>query len=82
MKLSGNRCRCSHCGEFFNSLWAFDCHRYGPFRHRGTLRRCRTPGELVARGWSKNKEGFWITETHAQRRAQGGALKKYHRLLH
>jgi hypothetical protein len=82
MKLKKNRCKCSHCGEYFNSLRGFDKHRMGSFKDRGIYRRCLTIVELVARGWSKNKEGFWITETHAQRRSRAAAPRVYHRLLH
>jgi hypothetical protein len=62
MKLTGNRCRCSGCGEHFNSASAFDRHRtgtYGTSRHSGT-RRCLTVPEMQARGWLKNGAEFWV----------------------
>jgi hypothetical protein len=66
MKLTGNRCRCSGCGEHFNSASAFDRHRTGTY---GTLRqpctpRCLTATEMQARGWLKNGAGFWVTGKH------------------
>lgn len=63
MKLIGNRCRCSGCGEHFNSGSAFDGHRvgtFGTFRKPGS-RRCLTVAEMQAKGWLSNAAGFWIT---------------------
>lgn len=63
MKLTGNRCRCQGCGEFFNSSCVFDRHRAGPFgtlRHPGS-RRCLSVAEMGAKGWLRSRAGFWIT---------------------
>ena len=54
MKLTGNRCLCSGCGEYFNSVSAFDMHRSGP----ADARVCRQPGEA---GMVRNEAGYWIT---------------------
>jgi hypothetical protein len=62
-KLTGNRCRCSACGDYFNSTSTFDRHRAGTFAARGTgshARRCLTADELRAKGWARNAAGFWI----------------------
>lgn len=60
--LRGSRNQCPTCREYFNSNTAFDWHRIGK---PGSLnRRCRTPDELLAKGWSLNGAGFWITETN------------------
>lgn len=59
MKLRGFRNQCQGCKEYFNSNYSFDLHRVG--RPGGEDRRCRTPEELTAIGWLKNKAGFWIT---------------------
>ena len=40
------------CCQTFASSHAFDRHRTGPFNPDG-LRRCRTTGELEAKGWAK-----------------------------
>ena len=53
MKLTGDRCQCTACGEYFNSTYAFDRHRVRYV--------CRTAEELRAKGWSVNAAGFWIT---------------------
>lgn len=68
MKLTGSRCRCRACGEYFNSTKAFDRHRkdrqvLGDSGLGEMVRVCRTPAELVFRGWSKNAGGFWVTES-------------------
>jgi hypothetical protein len=62
MRLTGNRCQCTGCGEYFNSTSTFDRHRTDSYE-RGERRRCRTPDELILRGWSKNPAGFWIERT-------------------
>src|SRR5579863_20205 len=60
LALRGNRCRCTACGDYFNSIFAFDRHRVGNYSTR-TSRRCLTVAELAARGWARNAAGFWIT---------------------
>ena len=55
--LTGDRNQCQGCKEYFNSIKAFERHRIGEF---GVDRRCRTPEEMIERGYSKNKLGFWI----------------------
>jgi hypothetical protein len=61
--LRGNRCRCSGCGECFNSAKTFDGHRVGPFApiNRPDTRRCLTVTEMTAKGWLRNDLGFWIS---------------------
>ena len=55
-KLTGARCRCSACGEYFNVVSTFDAHRVGGFY----ARRCLTSVEMTARGWLHNDAGLWI----------------------
>lgn len=55
MKLTGSRCQCTVCKEFFNSTTAFDEHRKGPFKPLGQ-RYCDTSGLF------KNSAGFWVTK--------------------
>jgi hypothetical protein len=55
--LKGDRNQCQSCKEYFNSTGAFEGHRTG--KH-GVDRRCRTVDEMIERGYSKNKLGFWI----------------------
>lgn len=52
MKLTGNRCQCTICDEYFNSIAAFDKHRYWIDK---TRRGCDT-SKLV-----KNAAGYWVT---------------------
>lgn len=58
--LTGNRCRCQSCGEFFNSVSVFDRHRAGTWMNRGAERRRLSTAQMAARGWLKNTAGFWI----------------------
>lgn len=55
-KLSGDRCRCNACGEYFNTTGVFDRHRQGPY----TARRCMSVAEMEAKGYSVSGRGFWI----------------------
>ena len=63
MKITGSRCQCPSCDEPFNRVSTFDKHRVGEFAGTGgtNTRRCLTPEEMQAKGWSHNKAGFWIT---------------------
>jgi hypothetical protein len=58
-KLTGNRCQCAACGEYFNRERVFDRHRIGEPGNR----RCLTAAEMTARGWNRNAAGFWITDS-------------------
>jgi len=62
MNLTGNRCQCPACGEYFNSVAAFDKHRTGPASDRS----CLDPESL---GMSRNAAGFWITAAMATKPA-------------
>jgi len=56
LTLTGRRCQCCGCGEYFNGERGFDRHRIGEF---GINRRCLTVAEMIARGWYRNAAGFW-----------------------
>jgi hypothetical protein len=64
-RLTGNRCLCQPCGEYFNSLKGFDRHRVGKYP---SSRRCLAPPEMVKRGMTVNAAGFWITEIRRRSR--------------
>lgn len=55
-KVTGSRCLCRDCNEYFNSVAAFDKHRRGPMDSR----RCDTAGMV------KNNAGYWITAPRYQ----------------
>jgi hypothetical protein len=59
-RLAGSRCRCTACGELFNSVSVFDRHRVGNWENRGANRRCLTIPQMLAKGWRLNVRGFWI----------------------
>ena len=74
MILRGDRNQCPACGEYFNSTYAFDKHRVGPF---GAMivksgarvstpadRRCLGAREMLESGMSRNSAGFWITKAY------------------
>lgn len=58
-RLTGNRCQCAACGEYFTSERTFSRHRFGDY---ATLRRCLAPSELVAAGWMRNTRGYWTNK--------------------
>jgi hypothetical protein len=49
------RNQCGSCKMCFNSMSAFEHHRYGPYSDR----KCRTPTEMVERNFYVNDRGFW-----------------------
>lgn len=55
LKLTGNRCQCAACGEYFTSERSFDKHRTGRF---GIDRGCMTGSEMDAAGFARNPRGF------------------------
>lgn len=71
-KLTGSRCKCSACGEFFNSVSVFDLHRTGLYPPKG-VRRCRTPEEMLSKGYLRNAGGFWIRCSGLHRTRGSGA---------
>ena len=67
-KLSGRRCQCCGCGEYFNGERGFDRHHVGV---HGVNRRCLSIAEMIARGWYRNAAGFWaITRLDGAGRAR------------
>ena len=54
--LRGNHCQCDKCGEYFNSVAAFDKHRTGEHGDR----KCRTTDEMLAAGMAMSN-GWWVT---------------------
>jgi hypothetical protein len=59
MKLTGNRCKCPSCGQYFNSTYAFDTHRIGTFQPM--RRMCLTPEQMIEEGMAQSAKGFWIS---------------------
>ena len=64
-------CLCGECGEYFNSVSAFDKHRTGNFEDKS--RRCLTPAELRGKGWLHNARGLWITSAYPSAAESEGA---------
>jgi hypothetical protein len=58
--LRGDHCQCPTCGDSFNSTYAFDKHRVGPYTHDLETRRCLSPDEMRVAGMTKNAAGWWI----------------------
>lgn len=55
--LNGDRNQCTGCNRYFNSTGAFEKHRTGKY---GVDRRCLNEEEMIAKGMSINRDGFWI----------------------
>jgi hypothetical protein len=71
-KLTGSRCQCSTCREFFNSISVFDRHRVGNWENRGATRRCLSVHEMRAKGWRLNVRGFWIERSRIDTASRAG----------
>lgn len=56
-KLTGNRCQCTVCLEYFGSVRGFDRHRFGPFNTRA----CQPVTSMLAAGWIRSQRGFLLT---------------------
>ena len=73
LRVTASRCCCRGCGEFFNSVSAFDWHRVTPLSANGTprlrsIRRCLTVEEMRYKGMHKNDSGYWIKEPRNKNR--------------
>lgn len=68
-RLTGNRCQCTACGEYFNGVQPFDKHRAGHYAKPGEWqgnRRCLTVAEMEAHGFIRNAAGFWCDRASAE----------------
>jgi len=79
LKLTGNRCQCPTCGEYFNGVQPFDKHRTGDYAKPGqsNARRCLTVAKLETAGFIRNAAGFWCERAdavHATRPRAHGLL--------
>ena len=63
-KLSGDRCMCPTCGEYFNRTSVFDRHRIGKLGEK----RCLTIAQMDSGGFRKNLHGYWVRKIAASRR--------------
>lgn len=66
-RLTGSRCLCRGCNEYFNSVHAFDRHRIWT---SPTVRRCLTADQMAGSGMSVNSSGFRITKPRRKHRVQ------------
>ena len=58
MKTTHTKCKCTTCGDYFNSVAAFDKHRTG---EHGVSRRCMTHQERREKKMDTNVAGYWVT---------------------
>lgn len=56
-RLTGDRNQCGACHQYLNSTTAFDKHRTGEFNGNRT---CFSTDEMMARGFGKTSDGFWL----------------------
>lgn len=55
-KLSGRRCQCGGCGQYFAGITGFEKHRTGAY---GSDRRCMTVAEMAEAGLVETVAGWW-----------------------
>ena len=65
--LTVTRSHRSGCGEYFNHAYGIARSHVG--KHRSRQRHCLLVAEMVAKNFSKNARGFWMTEPHRLRRS-------------
>jgi hypothetical protein len=58
-RLTGSRCQCPTCGDYFGSVRGFDRHRIGAIG--SPERRCLSAVELLHAGWRRTARGFLLT---------------------
>ena len=56
-RLTGNRCQCCVCEDYFSSPRTFSRHRLKSI----STWRCLTEVEMFEAGWIRNPKGFWLT---------------------
>jgi hypothetical protein len=71
-RLSSVRGLRRNCGEYFNSIRAFDRHRVSVYPSN---RRCLSGEEMLDHGMSVNKSGFWITKPHPKHRVEAAPIR-------
>ena len=57
-KLTGNRCYCTLCNEYFNSVGAFDYHLKSTSRGKGA----KKPARHDIKGMQRNDAGFLVIQ--------------------
>lgn len=57
-KLTGCRCQCVACGQYFGNVRGFDRHQVGEHHAR---RRCLGVDEMIRSGWARDGRGFLLT---------------------
>lgn len=71
-RLTSSRCLCRGCGEYFNSVRAFDRHRVWA---SPTCRRCLSVYEMQRKGMCVNGDQFWITEPRHKHRVKSAVSR-------
>jgi hypothetical protein len=64
LPIGSDKCRCTACGDHFNSGFAFSSHRSGAV---GIDRRCLSDAERLAKGWELSSTGHWHTGSRGAR---------------
>lgn len=55
-----DKCKCAACGEYFNSTYAFDKHRYGPYT---SGRNCGSRDQMMGMGMVQAPSGHWVSSS-------------------
>lgn len=79
-RLTGSRCQCTVCGDYFGSERGFDRHRIGEVG--SPARRCLTPSELQGAGWDRDARGFWLQPDLRRAGAAISVASEYHAATH
>jgi|JI10StandDraft_1071094.scaffolds.fasta_scaffold12737_10 hypothetical protein len=64
LKVTHTRCQCAECGEYFNSVGAFDKHRIHRVEKKPVYPYCLSPDGMLLSGMVKNASGYWCSSAN------------------
>ena len=68
LKVTHSRCQCRGCGEYFNSVGAFDKHRIHRVEKKPVYPYCLSVEGMELAGMVKNNAGYWCSTANTFKR--------------
>lgn len=63
-KVTNSRCQCRECGEYFNSVGAFDKHRIHRVDKKPVDPYCLNREGMALSGMVENAAGYWCVSAY------------------
>ena len=63
-KVTNSRCQCRECGEYFNSVGAFDKHRIHRVDNKPVYPYCLSIEGMGLSGMVQNSAGYWCSSAN------------------